>query len=279
MLNILRWSRSEDMKALIAGLLDLSSVDYPKRPAAVIFTPQCNYNCPFCQNWQILGTKPEYEKDLDDVLKFIDKASPTIEAVKVTGGEPTLYPEFLKEVSSHSHKKGLLFGFDTNGFLYKVIRELTAYSDLISLDLKACPNSPKIIEKVIGLPGKGRLAAENTMRTLEDLMSHDEVYLDLRTTIVPTLNDETMELEGIGEILKSLNYEARAAQSSASYTLQEFVPEHARDESMRKIRSPSPRDLVKLADASRLECVYVKHRDVGFMVRKDELCELTSRVT
>ena len=110
-------------------------------------------------------------------------------------------------------------------------------------------------------------------------MSHDEVYLDLRTTIVPTLNDETVELEGIGEILKSLNYEARAAQSSASYTLQEFVPEHARDESMRKIRSPSPRDLVKLADASRLECVYVKHRDVGFMVRKDELCELTSRVT
>lgn len=256
----------------------MSSVDYPKRPAAVIFTPECNYSCPFCQNWQILKIKTEYRKDLDEILRFIDKASPMIEAIKVTGGEPTLYPEFLKEVSVYSHKKGLRFGFDTNGFLYEIIRELTPYSDLISLDLKTDPTDPELMERLIGLPGKGREAGKNTLKTLKDLMQHNKVYLDLRTTIVPTLNDDERELESIGGILKSLNYETRASQGSASYTLQEFVPEHARDESMRRIRSPSPKDLARLADASHLDYVYVKHKDVGFMVHKSELSQIIPNV-
>jgi pyruvate formate lyase activating enzyme len=262
------------MKVLVAGLLDLSSVDYPKRPAAVIFTPKCNYNCPFCQNWKILKVKAEYRRDLNDILEFIDRASPTIEAVKVTGGEPTLYPYFLKEVGGYTRKKGLRFGFDTNGFLHEAIKELTPYSDLISLDLKTVPTNSESMERLIGMPGKGEKAAENTMKTLKYLMHHDEVYLDLRTTVVPTLNDDTRELEVIGEILKSLDYESRASQGSASYTLQEFVPEHAREESIRRIRSPSPKDLAKLADASHLEHVYVKHRDVGFMVHRNELSHL-----
>jgi pyruvate formate lyase activating enzyme len=259
------------MKVAVAGLLDLSSVDFPKRPAAVIFTPRCNYSCPFCQNWQILEIKPEHWKEMNDIFRFIDRASDTIEAVKVTGGEPTLYPDFLKEVSIYSHKKGLRFGFDTNGFLHDIINELTQYSDLISLDLKTDPTRPELMEKVIGLPGKGREAGSSTMKTLENLMRRSEIYLDLRTTIVPTLNDSEREFEKIGETLKSLNYEKRASQGSASYTLQEFVPEHAREECVRRIRSPSPRDLLRLAEASHLEHVYVKHRDVGFMIPKGEL--------
>jgi pyruvate formate lyase activating enzyme len=259
------------MNVLVAGLLDFSSVDYPKRPAAVIFTPKCNYDCPFCQNWQILKVKPEHRKDINDIFGFIEKVSPTIEAVKVSGGEPTLYPEFLKEVSLYSHRRGLRFGFDTNGFLHEVIRELIPYSDLVSLDLKTDPTNPDLMEKLIGLPGKGQEAGRNTMKTLEDLMQQNQVYLDLRTTVVPTLNDDENEFEKIGGILRSLDYETRASKGSASYTLQEFVPDHARDENIKRIRSPSPRDLSKLADASRLEHVYVKHRDVGFMVRKNEL--------
>jgi pyruvate formate lyase activating enzyme len=262
------------MNAFVAGLLDFSSVDYPKRPAAVIFTPKCNYECPFCQNWQILKIKPEYRKDMNDIFRFIEKARPTIEAVKVTGGEPTLYPEFLKEVSIYSHKNGLRFGFDTNGFSYEVIKDLTSYSDLISLDLKTDPTNPESMEKLIGLPGKGEEAGRNTIKTLENLMQQDEVYLDLRTTVVPTLNDDERAFETIGGILRSLDYERRALKGSASYTLQEFVPEHARDESVRRIRAPSPKDLFRLADACHLEHVYMKHKDIGFMVCKNELSQL-----
>ena len=259
------------MKVFVAGLIDLSSVDYPKRPAAVIFTPLCNYRCPFCQNWNILEMKPEYEKKIEDVFGFIDRASPTIEAVKVTGGEPTLYPEFLKEVSEYSHSKGLLFGFDTNGFLHQVIKELIRWSDLVSLDLKASPTNPNSMEKLIGLTGKGKEIAANTLQSLDELMKHGEIYLDLRTTIVPTLNDKAHEFAGIGEILRSLNYEERASNKTASYTLQEFVPEHAQDEKMRRIKSPSPVALMNLADATRLTDVYIKHRDAGFMIHKSEL--------
>ena len=259
------------MKVLVAGLLDMSSVDYPGRPAAVIFTPKCNYKCPFCQNWKILEEKPEDTKELDEIFEFIDNATPAIEAVKITGGEPTLYPQFIKEVSRYCHEKRLLFGFDTNGFLSEVIGQLVQYSDLISLDLKAPPDNPDIMERVTGLSGKGAEITRNTMKTLENLLSVDNVYLDMRTTVVPTLNDGETEVGRIGEILRSLDYEARASARTASYTLQEFLPEHARDERMKRIRAPSCRDLVNLGHATRLKDVYIKHRDAGFMVHIDEL--------
>jgi pyruvate-formate lyase-activating enzyme len=130
------------------------------------------------------------------------------------------------------------------------------------------------MEKLIGLPGKGQEAGTNTMKTLENLMKRNEVYLDLRTTIVPTLNDHETEIQGIGEILRSLGYETRGSQGSASYTLQEFVPEHARDENVRRIKSPTTKDLSRLATASNLEYIYIKHRDIGFMVHKNELSRL-----
>nr|MDO8134749.1 radical SAM protein [Candidatus Njordarchaeum guaymaensis] len=266
------------MKVLVAGLLDLSNVDYPKRPAAVIFTPRCNYNCSFCQNWQILEVKPEYEKNIEQVYRFIDNAAPTVEAVKVTGGEPTLYPEFLEEVSNYCHKKGLLFGFDTNGFLYEVVRKLITHSDLISLDLKTSPIDSILMEKLIGLRGKGKEATDNTMKSLEELMKHDEVYVDLRTTVVPSLNDSVEAFGEIGETLRSVGYESRALERTAGYTLQEFVPENARDQSMREIRAPTPKQLGELARATGLEDVYVKHRDVGFMVHKNELSPLIKKV-
>ncbi|WXG43425.1 MAG: radical SAM protein [Promethearchaeati archaeon SRVP18_Atabeyarchaeia-1] len=261
------------MRVLVAGSLDLSSVDYIGRPAAVIFTPRCNYNCPFCQNWRILEAKPEDSKEIEEVFRVIDSASSTIEAVKITGGEPTLYPDLIKEVSNHCRKRGLLFGFDTNGFLHGVTIMLIPYSDLISLDLKAPPDDPNLMEKLVGLPGRGREIANNTMMTLKELLRHDEIYLDIRTTVVPTLNDRERDFERIGEILRSLGYDARASEKTASYTLQEFLPEHARDENMRRIRAPTSGDLTRLARATGLKDVYVKHRDAGFMVHRDELAK------
>ena len=37
----------------IAGLEKLSTVDYPGKPAAVIFTAGCNYRCFYCHNLAI----------------------------------------------------------------------------------------------------------------------------------------------------------------------------------------------------------------------------------
>jgi pyruvate formate lyase activating enzyme len=262
------------MIVLVAGLLELSSVDYLGRPAAVIFTPSCNYNCPFCQNWKILESKPEHRRELEEVFKFIDKANPTIEAVKITGGEPTLHPQLIKEVSMYCHKRGLLCGFDTNGFSFQVVKELIPFSDLISLDLKASPDQPELMEKLVGLAGRGKEITRNTMKTLDELFNRNEVYLDIRTTVVPGLDDKEDGFKRIGEILRSHGYDARASAKTASYTLQEFLPEHAREESMRRIRAPSPRDLARLAIATGLQEVYIRHRDVGFMVPKDEIAHI-----
>ena len=59
---------------LIAGLQKTSFVDYPGEPAAVIFTPYCNYACGYCHNAHILG----HEAPLIDegVVLPVDLARP-----------------------------------------------------------------------------------------------------------------------------------------------------------------------------------------------------------
>ena len=46
----------------IAGLQKLTLLDYPGKTAATVFTPGCNFRCPFCQNIDLV--LPATQKDL-----------------------------------------------------------------------------------------------------------------------------------------------------------------------------------------------------------------------
>jgi pyruvate formate lyase activating enzyme len=74
---------------LIAGFQKTSFVDYPGQICAVVFAPYCNFNCVYCHNAHILKKDASLIDD-ESVLAFLEKRAGTLQAVVVSGGEPTL---------------------------------------------------------------------------------------------------------------------------------------------------------------------------------------------
>jgi pyruvate formate lyase activating enzyme len=86
----------------IGGLQRVSLIDYPGKIGAIIFTQGCNFRCSYCHNPELVDPD-QYGPVIPekDVLFFLDKRQGKLEAVTVTGGEPTLQPDlekFLEEV-------------------------------------------------------------------------------------------------------------------------------------------------------------------------------------
>lgn len=188
------------MKAYVYGILDFSTIDYPQKPVMVVFVAGCRFQCPMCHNWRMMEATSDREVELSRVFERIEKASSFIEAVKVSGGEPTLYPEFLMEIANYCEKKGLSFGFDTNGFFPESVKELVSKTALVSIDVKAPFNNPELYSKLTGLDD-GEKIIENLIQTIK-IVFGSHCYADLRTSVIPTLNGEERYYENIGDVLR-----------------------------------------------------------------------------
>lgn len=89
----------------------------------------CNLNCAYCDT--------DFKTDLkeyttDNLIKEIEKYK-NIHSISLTGGEPLLETEFLKEFLQKTNKKIYL---ETNGTLHKNLKEIISLVDIISMDIK-----------------------------------------------------------------------------------------------------------------------------------------------
>ena len=57
----------------IQGFQKLTLLDYPGKMACTLFTAGCNMRCPFCHNADLLLVKVDYEKYLENAIKFISE--------------------------------------------------------------------------------------------------------------------------------------------------------------------------------------------------------------
>lgn len=147
----------------IAGLVRSSLIDFPGRVTAVVFTPGCNFRCPFCHNadlaWsRIDGTMVPTESGLpeggglpgghapsgkpvlldeNEVLAFLRRRAGKLGGVVISGGEPTLQPDlalFLEKLRG----LGLAIKLDTNGSRPDMLAAILARGlvDMIAMDIK-----------------------------------------------------------------------------------------------------------------------------------------------
>ena len=97
------------------GFQKTSLIEYPGKIASIVWVAGCNFKCPFCYNVGLV-MDPEKTESISEqiVLNHLKKTKQWIDALAVTGGEPTLnkeLPEFLKKVK----QLGLLIEIETNG--------------------------------------------------------------------------------------------------------------------------------------------------------------------
>jgi pyruvate formate lyase activating enzyme len=212
-----------------SGIQKTSLLDFPNRVASVLFTPGCNLRCPFCHNWRIVvDPKPPFLNE-EAVLKILDERKRFVDAIVVTGGEPTIHkelPRFLKKLKG----KGFLVKLDTNGFNSQILEECLQHVDYVALDVKTS------LEKY------ERLGAKDTVELLRTIgiLKTGKVEYEFRTTVVPTFVDDE-DVVKIGELVKG----ARA------FAFQQFIPDDTMDKRLATIKPYSREKIEGFAESIR----------------------------
>jgi len=169
----------------IASFQKFTMVDYPGHAATTIFTVGCNFRCSFCHNPElVLGTASlGGDEMLKEFFKFLKLRKGKLDAVCITGGEPTLQKDLL-EFMAKVKKMGYLVKLDTNGMRPDVIKKALDLKivDYIAMDIK---NSFKNYEKTVC----AKVDLERIKLSVE-LIKNSGIDYDFRTTVVPGIHRE-----------------------------------------------------------------------------------------
>lgn len=177
------------MNNIFYGMEKISLVDYDGKVTCTLFTKGCNFRCPFCHNSSLALDESVPSIDFNEILEYLEKRKNMLDAVCITGGEPTLIkelPYIIRQIKSIGFKIKL----DTNGSNPKMLKELidNHLIDYVAMDIKN------------GLSGYAKTI--NTHPPLDDIIKSIEI---LKENIIPyefrtTLVDEFHKEQDIVEI-------------------------------------------------------------------------------
>ena len=164
----------------------------------VTFLQGCPLRCAYCHNpdtWDLnVKTKYEYtpEELFDEAIKY--KNFIKSGGVTLTGGEPLMQPDFVREYFRLCQQAGIHTTLDTAG---SIITEKTLsvldYANLVLLDIKAL--DAELSKQVCGNDGRA------TLRFLDELQRRN-IPTWIRHVVVPTLTDDDEKIKSLIEFLK-----------------------------------------------------------------------------
>jgi len=229
---------------IIGGLQKTSLQDYTGKVSAIIFTSGCNFVCGFCHNPELV-TCINKEKAIEEekIFRFLQKRKKVLDAVVITGGEPTMHkdlPRFIKQI----REIGYLIKIDTNGsnpyMLEKLIKSNLV--DYVAMDIKA----PEIsYQKVTN----ASIDFSKIMRSIRIIMKSAKDY-EFRSTILPILH-----------IKEDLIAMAKMIHGSKRYYLQKFEPaKKMNDIAFANYKSYSDKEMKDLATLCRQYVDFCKFR-------------------
>ena len=187
----------------IAGLQKLTLLDFPGKTAATVFTPGCNFRCPFCHNADLVtgeagrdgAAADSSALSIDELFAFLGKRQGLLDGVCITGGEPLLQSG-IDEFCTRVHELGFAVKLDTNGTFPERLRRIveSGLADRVAMDVKAAPEN---YARVTGVPG---LDLGPVRESAAYLMSCGVDY-EFRTTVCAPLHTPR-DMEELGRWLK-----------------------------------------------------------------------------
>ncbi len=192
----------------------------------------CNFQCGFCQNWQIsqvkeakaLGLASE-EVKAEEVIRQAKESG--TESISYTYTEPTIFFEYAYEISQLAKKNGLFNIFVTNGYMTEeMIQTIHPYLDAANIDLKSFRED--YYRKVC----KGKLAP--VLKSIE-LMKRLNIWVEVTTLVVPGQNDSEEELKKIAVFLAGLD-------TSIPWHISRFYPQYKMED-----RESTPMEIMNKA--------------------------------
>ena len=182
------------MTGRIHSIQSLAASDGPGLRFAV-FMQGCPLRCGCCHNpdtWDFGGGK-EYSAE-----EIVQKASRyksyfgSKGGITVSGGEPLMQADFVREIFELSHNEGINTCLDTSGCVMNdEVKKLLKHTDRVLLDIKYTDS--ELYKNHVGCE------MEKTLEFL-DYLNKEKIPVTLRQVIIPTLNDNEDNIKKLKEI-------------------------------------------------------------------------------
>ena len=157
---------------------------FPGHFRLCITCASCNLRCKYCQNWHLSQSSSEeqncYSYTPEEIVK--QAQSHNLSSISFTYTEPTVYYEYLYDISSLAKSMGIKTSIVSNGYINREpLLRLLKILDAVKIDLKGF--SEKFYEEVSSATLKPVLESMITVKK-------EKVWLEIVNLIVPTLNDD-----------------------------------------------------------------------------------------
>jgi len=99
----------------------------------------CNMKCVYCDEEEKTFHGPYEECDAETLrsrLLSLEERDGPHHSISLTGGEPLLYTDFLKELLPLLKAEGFLLYLETNGTYPERLKEVISWTDIIAMDIK-----------------------------------------------------------------------------------------------------------------------------------------------
>jgi pyruvate formate lyase activating enzyme len=226
-----------------SGFEKTDLVNYTGFVAATVFTCGCNFRCPYCHNpeFVIQGSDQTYFGETyaeDEVLSYLQKRRSLLDALVVSGGEPTLHTDiapFIRKV----RELGLKVKLDTNGSRPDVLQLLLSEGllDYVAMDVKA----PFGKYQSLGFKDTDKIKASIS------ILECSSVEHEFRTTCPKLL----LSLEDFAEM-------AHLVGSKTRWYLQTFNPRKTLDPAYGEVGSYSKEELQAIAESLEMPNISVR---------------------
>ncbi|MGC9108863.1 MAG: AmmeMemoRadiSam system radical SAM enzyme [Caldimicrobium sp.] len=164
-----------------------------------IATVGCNFQCSFCQNFEISqyprfypGGIPGKKVTPEEIVK--QALATNSQSISYTYTEPTMYFEFALDCAKLAVTKGIKNVFVSNGYMTKEALDLISpYLQGINVDLKSFKEDFYL-----------RICKAKLKPVLENLkyLKKIGIWVEITTLIIPQLNDSEEELREIARFIR-----------------------------------------------------------------------------
>jgi pyruvate formate lyase activating enzyme len=181
-----------------------------------VATPGCNFQCGFCQNWQISqvskippgafgGQKLGSEQIVNGAIES------GCLSISYTYTEPTIFFEYAYDTAKVAKGEGIKNIFVTNGYMTPdALKTIQPYLDACNVDLKSYRD--EFYRKIC----KARLGQVlDSIRLMKEM----GIWVETTTLVVPGQNDSEEELRNIARFIASVD-------SSIPWHISRFHPDY-----------------------------------------------------
>ncbi|MCS3901079.1 anaerobic ribonucleoside-triphosphate reductase activating protein [Methanococcus voltae] len=236
----------------ISAIVDLSSLDYPKVPSSVVFFSDCNMKCGYCQNYDHMQERMQ-ELTAEQIFNGMDRMFS--EAIVISGGEPTLQLDGVKELLIIARENNLKTKLDTNGTNPEAVKELLNENllDYVAMDVKCGFDNylkftnyknenieNKSEEEFKPINDKFKEKMKQNILKIIKYCKDAGVFIECRTTYIPQEISNT-DIEEIAKIVKDADL----------YAIQQYDNEHACSEEYKEMKPATDDELLNVGKLAK----------------------------